>query len=197
MIPAPPQISRAEPPANPQNPRHEPRHEAAPLTLPPRLTTAALLAFRRAGGSHDPGWVWRLAAESGAPGQLATAAGRYRGSELTPVTLAPPVPSHTAWMSQPCCPSDVAGTSTPYPRSPTGTVARDRRPQECLGNAEAPGASGAIWARCGATVAPRCCSPARLGRLHSACFGRLHSARLGRRGGVRPRSLSVSYQSVR
>ena len=109
MIPAPPQISRAEPPANPQNPRREPRHEAAPLTLPPRLTTAALLAFRRAGGSHDPGRVWRLAAESGAPGQLATAAGRYRGSEPTPVTLAPPVPSHTAWMSQPCCPATWLG----------------------------------------------------------------------------------------
>jgi hypothetical protein len=35
----------------------------------------------------------------------------------TLVTLVPPVPNHMAWMSQPCCSYDVAGTSTPYARS--------------------------------------------------------------------------------
>ena len=65
------------------------------------------------------------------------------------VTSAPPVPDHTAWMSQPCCPSDMAETLTPYPRSLTGAVARDHRSQEYPGNAGAPGvaAGGSRTAR--------------------------------------------------
>ena len=53
----------------------------------------------------------------------------------TSSTPAPPVPDHTARMSRPRSSSDMAGTSTPYPRSRTGAAARDHRSQECHGNA--------------------------------------------------------------
>ena len=33
-----------------------------------------------------------------------------------------PAPNHTAWTSQPCCYSDMAGTSTPYPRGQSGAI---------------------------------------------------------------------------
>jgi hypothetical protein len=41
-----------------------------------------------------------------------------RGNKRTPITLATSVPNHTTWMPRSCSSSDMAGTSTPYPRGP-------------------------------------------------------------------------------
>ena len=50
-------------------------------------------------------------------GQCADVLGAYAARKRNLVTLAPLVPKHKAWMSHSCCSSDMAGTSTPYPRS--------------------------------------------------------------------------------
>jgi hypothetical protein len=74
--------------------------------------------------------------------QLDAAAGALPGRKRTPVTLAPPVPNHTAWTSHSCRWSDMAETSTPYPRSRTG------RRAGIMGHGSAPGTQqhqGAGW----------------------------------------------------
>ena len=48
----------------------------------------------------------------------------------------PLLPVHKAWMPQPCCSSDMAGTSTPYPRGRGRATGGERRPRESLGTQE-------------------------------------------------------------
>ena len=115
----------------------------APRPEPPGL-------LRRCGGTRYGGAAVRRYG--------GTAVRRHGGTqarERTPVTLAPPAPKHTAWMPQPCSWDDMAGTSTPYPPSRTGTAARDHRSQQCPGNARASGV--AVRASSGAPA--RTCQP--------------------------------------
>ena len=58
----------------------------------------------------------------------------------TPVTLAPSVPDHSMWMSHSCSWNDMAGTSTPYPRSRAAAADEHHGPQGCAGMAGAPAA---------------------------------------------------------
>jgi hypothetical protein len=62
-----------------------------------------------------------------------------RPRERTSVTLASLVPKHKAWMPRSCSWNDMAGTSTPYPRSRTGAQADDHQSRKRSKNARAPG----------------------------------------------------------
>jgi hypothetical protein len=89
------------------------------VRLEPDRCAIDLLGTRGRQGAEGSWWRGCRPHAVGTQVSLAPRRG-VAGAEADPVTLAPPVPKHTAWMSHSCSWSDMAGTSTPYQRSWTG-----------------------------------------------------------------------------
>jgi hypothetical protein len=78
----------------------------------------------------------RSSASTGMTYQSNRRFGASRRRERASATRAPPVPDRKAWMSHPCCSSDMKAASTPYER----TAGTHHQSRQCAGNAETPAA---------------------------------------------------------